>query len=134
METAYRLLTTEWKAPKYLLDPWLPAGFHVLLVGPSDVGKSLFRTNLACVCAGGKRFLGYRTNACRVLIYQWENTTRQESERLKKMFPPQDRIGDVEDILKKIQFSKRKIYFGSSTKASLSKIREDHIGDIRQAE
>jgi hypothetical protein len=108
MQSAYDLAKTKWPNQKYLVNPWLPIGFHAVLAGPTNTGKSIFRMNLALCVAAGKTFLGYATHSANTLICQWENTERQESERLKTMFP-----GKLEKIPRNLHFLDSKLQIGN---------------------
>jgi hypothetical protein len=108
MKSAYKLAHVDWPEQKYLVEPWLPIGFHAVLAGPTNVGKSIFRMNLALCVAAGKTFLGCATRSANTLVCQWENTERQESERLKTMF-----LDKLDKIPKNLYFLDSKLQIGS---------------------
>lgn len=60
----------------------MPTGLN-LLCRSSKISKSWFALQLALSAARGERFLGFRTNRCRVFYYALEDTKEMLYERCK---------------------------------------------------
>jgi hypothetical protein len=81
------VLRTEIKEdPPILINGVLPAGGGMILGGESEVGKSLMRVEWSVLLAGGLSIYGMKTpHAQTVLIFQTENTIKQEQFRTKRI-------------------------------------------------
>ena len=81
------ILRTEIKEePPILINGVLPAGGGMILAGESEVGKSLMRVEWSVLLAGGLPIYGMKTpHAQTVLIFQTENTIKQEQFRTKQI-------------------------------------------------
>ena len=72
--------------PPILINGVLPAGGGMILGGESEVGKSLMRVEWSVMLAGGLPIYGMKTpHAQTVLVFQTENTIKQEQFRTKRI-------------------------------------------------
>lgn len=72
--------------PPILINGILPAGGGMILAGESEVGKSMMRVEWSILLACGLPIYGMRTpNAQTVLVFQTENTMKQEQFRTKRI-------------------------------------------------
>jgi RecA-family ATPase len=72
--------------PPILINGVLPAGGGMIIGGESEVGKSLMRVEWSVLLAGGLPIYGMKTpNAQTVLVFQTENTMKQEQFRTRKI-------------------------------------------------
>jgi len=80
------LKTTIREEPPILINGVLPAGGGMVLAGESEVGKSLMRAEWSVLLACGLPIYGMKSpHAQTVLVFQTENTIRQEQFRTKKI-------------------------------------------------
>ncbi len=81
------ILKTEIREdPPILINGVLPAGGGMILGGESEVGKSLMRVEWSVLLACGLPVYGMKTpHAQTVLIFQTENTIKQEQFRTRKI-------------------------------------------------
>lgn len=81
------ILETELREdPPILINGVLPAGGGMILGGESEIGKSLMRVEWSVLLAGGLPIYGMKTpHAQTVLIFQTENTIKQEQFRTKRI-------------------------------------------------
>jgi RecA-family ATPase len=74
------------EGPPVLINGILPAGGGMILGGESEVGKSLMRVEWSVLLACGLPIYGMRTpHAQTVLVFQTENTIKQEQFRTRKI-------------------------------------------------
>lgn len=67
-------LTGEPIVPEWLIPGFLPKEYAVALVGAPGSGKSFLSINLAICLASGTPFLGRKTESCRVIYVNQENS------------------------------------------------------------
>lgn len=80
--SATEIYTADWHFP-FLIDPLLPEGGVLLLVGPGGVGKSLLALWMALHLATGRPlFDQFPTHACTVLYLDGESNARALRRRL----------------------------------------------------
>jgi RecA-family ATPase len=81
------ILRTEIREdPPILINGVLPAGGGMILGGESEVGKSLMRVEWSVLLACGLPIYGMKTpNAQTVLVFQTENTIKQEQFRTERI-------------------------------------------------
>lgn len=72
--------TLEW-----LVHGMIPSPGKIMLVGPEKVGKSMFAVELANHVAGGKDFLGHKTEEAKVLYFQVDTPRPVWKDMLRKI-------------------------------------------------
>ena len=87
-----RLLTQGAPDPEWLLEPFLPAGRLVALVGEAKAGKSLFALEAALALATGRAFLDRASREPRRVLYlDYEMCDADLAERVEDMgYGPDD--------------------------------------------
>jgi len=89
--------------PPILINGVLPAGGGMILGGESEVGKSMMRVEWSILLACGLPIYGMKTpHAQTVLIFQTENTIKQEQFRTKKIMQGYG----IESLHNRIQYAR----------------------------
>jgi putative DNA primase/helicase len=87
--SALELAAADAAAPRFVLDPVLPAGEVALVYGPGGIGKSWLALGIACAAATGGCFLGWRASRPHAVLYvDGKSATAQLQRRLALFGPP----------------------------------------------
>ena len=80
--------------PKYIVEHFLIESGVSLIAGTDGVGKSWLGLQMAICIASGKEFLGFKVNRRPVLVIQFELSSEQLTDRLRKLD-----LSDTDDYL-----------------------------------